>query len=107
MHYLPPLRRAFTVTFQSDGSYSWGGYWGKQQPISISESLGWRDGRLLSGPELSQPAAWLKAHHIVMWQTYQPASRYHPFQLIEFGWLLAASALLIAAAVFLIQRRPA
>ena len=46
-------------------------------------------------------------HHIVMWITYQPASRYHTFQAIELGWLLAASALLVAAAIFVIQRRPA
>jgi hypothetical protein len=104
---LAPLHRAFTVTFHSDRSYSWGGYWGQQQPVDISDSLGYRDGRLLSGREFSHPAAWLRLHHIVMWETYEPASRYHTFQLIELGWLIAASALLIAAAVYLIRRRPA
>jgi hypothetical protein len=108
MHYLTPLRRSFAVTIHSAQSYNWGGYRGHQQPVDISiPSLGWRDGRLLSPPELAQPAAWLRAHHIVTWVTYQPASRYHTFQLIELGWLAAASALLIAAAVFLIRRRPA
>jgi hypothetical protein len=46
-------------------------------------------------------------HHIVMWISYQPARRYHTFRLIELGWLLLASALLVAAAIFLVRRRPA
>ncbi|HUB42769.1 MAG TPA: hypothetical protein VMA72_28280 [Streptosporangiaceae bacterium] len=49
----------------------------------------------------------MRLHHIVMWITYQPASRYHIFQAIELGWLLAAAALLVAAAIFVIGRRPA
>jgi hypothetical protein len=73
----------------------------------MSEALGRPDGRLLSYSEQLRPAAWLRSHHIVMWITYQPASRYHTFQLIELGWLLAASALLVAAAIFLTRRRPA
>ena len=36
---------------------------------------------------------------------YQPASRFWPFQGIEAGWLLALSALLIAATVWLVRRR--
>jgi hypothetical protein len=42
-----------------------------------------------------------------MWTSYQPASRFWPFQLIEGGWLLALSALLIATTVWLVQRRAA
>jgi hypothetical protein len=38
---------------------------------------------------------------------YQPAARYWPFQLIEGGWLLALSLLLIAATVWLVRRRAA
>jgi hypothetical protein len=42
-----------------------------------------------------------------MWTSYQPASRFWPFQWIEGGWLLALSVLLIVAAVWLVQRRAA
>ena len=42
-----------------------------------------------------------------MWTSYQPASRFWPFQLIEGGWLLASSALLIATTVWLVHRRAA
>jgi hypothetical protein len=49
----------------------------------------------------------LAGHHWLQWWSYQPASRWWEFQLIEGGWLLAASVLLIAATVLLIRRRPA
>jgi hypothetical protein len=52
-------------------------------------------------------AVRFQQHHIVMSITYQPAGRYHTFQAIELGWLLVASALLVAGAIFLIGRRPA
>jgi hypothetical protein len=46
------------------------------------------------------------AHHGYTHRTiYQPASRFWPFQLIEGGWLLAFSLLLIAATVWLVRRR--
>jgi hypothetical protein len=38
---------------------------------------------------------------------YQPDTRYWPFQLIEGGWLLVLSLLLIAATVWLVRRRAA
>ena len=39
--------------------------------------------------------------------SYQPASRFWPFQWIEGGWLLALSLLLMAATVWLVRRRAA
>jgi ABC-2 family transporter len=42
-----------------------------------------------------------------MWTSYQPASRFWPFQWIEGGWLLALSVLLIAATIWLVHRRAA
>ena len=50
--------------------------------------------------------AWLSTA-TRMWTSYQPASRFWPFQWIEGGWLLALSALLIAATVWLVQHRAA
>ena len=50
---------------------------------------------------------WLTSHGYTMWQSVQPDSRFWQFQLIEGGWLLAVSALLIAGAVWLIRRRGA
>ena len=42
-------------------------------------------------------AQCLAQHGYTQWTSYQPASRFWPFQWIEGGWLLALSALLIAA----------
>ena len=39
--------------------------------------------------------------------TYQPASRFGLFQVIEFGWLIVLAAILIAATAVLIRRRAA
>jgi hypothetical protein len=50
---------------------------------------------------------YLTAHHYTQWSTYQPESRFWHFQLIEGGWLLALSLLLIAATIWLVRRRAA
>ncbi|HUC24543.1 MAG TPA: hypothetical protein VMA73_17685 [Streptosporangiaceae bacterium] len=107
MHYLAPLHRAVALQFQSAGSYGYSLSWGRQQPVIMSRALGWPDGRLLSDADRLRSAGWMRLHHILMWITYQPGSRHHIFQAIELGWLLAASALLVAAAILVTRRRPA
>ena len=47
----------------------------------------------------------LSQHGYTQWTSYQPGSRFWPFQWIEGGWLLALSVLLIAATVWLVRRR--
>ena len=49
----------------------------------------------------------LSQHGYTQWTAYQPATRFWPFQWIEAGWLVALSALLIAATVWLVRRRAA
>ena len=51
------------------------------------------------------PAQCLAQHGYTCWTSYQPGSRFWPFQWIEGGWLLALSVLLIAATVWLVRRR--
>jgi len=63
------------------------GPFGKSKPVSIAECL--------------------TPHGYTQWTSYQPASRFWPFQWIEGGWLLALSVLLIAATVWLVRRRAA
>jgi ABC-type transport system involved in multi-copper enzyme maturation permease subunit len=50
---------------------------------------------------------YLTQHGYTYWTSYQPGSRFWPFQWIEGGWLLALSVLLIAATVWLVRRRAA
>jgi hypothetical protein len=52
-------------------------------------------------------AQCLSQHGYTQWTSYQPASRFWPFQWIEGSWLLALSVLLIAATVWLVRRRAA
>jgi hypothetical protein len=63
-------------------------------PLSIQNS-----------PQPNAYPDWLTQHHYTQWWSYQPLSRYGHFQLIEGGWLLALSVLLIAATVWMIRRR--
>jgi hypothetical protein len=46
-------------------------------------------------------------HGYTLLTSYQPASRFWPFQWIEGGWLLALAVLLIATTVWLVRRRAA
>ncbi len=48
--------------------------------------------------------AYLSARHYTQLWAYQPVSRYWHFQLIEGGWLLALSVILIAATIWLVRR---
>ena len=57
------------------------------------------------GPSSGNPLQCLLQHGFTFWTSYQPASRFWPFQWIEGGWLLALSVLLIAATVWLVHRR--
>jgi hypothetical protein len=57
-------------------------------------------------PKALTLAQCLGQHGYTQWTSYQPASRFWPFQWIEGGWLLALSVLLIAATVWLVRRRP-
>jgi hypothetical protein len=58
-----------------------------------------------AGPSSGNPLQCLVQHGFTFWTSYQPASRFWPFQWIEGSWLLALSVLLIAATVWLVRRR--
>ena len=55
--------------------------------------------------QLRRPVQYLIHHGYAQLTTYQPASRFWPFQWIEGGWLLALSLLLMAATVWRVRRR--
>ncbi len=106
--YLPPLhQRAVDVTIGAGGGYGYGvplRSGGGPGSEIISSALGWPDGRLLTSAQLHHPATWFRAHHIQVWLTYQPGSRFFLFECIEFGWLIGLSAILIGLTVLLIRR---
>jgi hypothetical protein len=62
------------------------------------------------GPLNSSPGAGpqcLPQHGITQWWSYQPPTRYWPFQGIEGGALLALAVLLIVATIWLVHRKAA
>lgn len=111
--YLPPLHRTWPVTFSANGAnggYSFGyglnSLGGRPGPDVLSQELTWPNGRPLP-PYSVHPGSWYRLHHIQMWLTYQPATRYGLFRYIEFGWLIALSVVLVAATALIIRRRSA
>ena len=53
------------------------------------------------------PVGYIVQHGYQYWVSYQPGSRFWPFQWIEGGYLLGLSALLIAATIWLVRHRAA
>ena len=51
------------------------------------------------------PMQYLSHHGFALLSTYQPASRFWPFQWIEGGWLLVVALALMGVTVWLVQRR--
>jgi hypothetical protein len=114
-HYLAPL--ATTALDLPGTSTAWiiGTWWTKggrfafagSPPVAILDqfcSSGPGSGGKDGGPSF---VPCLAPHGYTQWTSYQPASRFWPFQWIEGGWLLVLSAVLIAATVWLVHRRAA
>jgi ABC-type transport system involved in multi-copper enzyme maturation permease subunit len=119
--YLRPHYQAPIVTSTGNGpsaspgttpwmvSSWWTGPGGK--PVSFSTVLqlaqdppaGWRHVNLGNGTIFQG----LLQHGYAQWTSYQPASRFWTFQLIEGGWLVVLSVLLIGTTIWLIRRRAA
>jgi hypothetical protein len=112
-HYITPL----LVKNGSPPSSAWiisQQWYGKNgQPVpgtTLAQALQQGAPQLAGGgkggiPESPFVNQWLVQHGFTLWTTYQPGSRFWPFQWIEGGWLLGLSALLIAAAIWLVRRR--
>ena len=116
-HYLAPLITHHPAVDLPGSAWiisQW--YTGRNgKPLSqaaISQILqGYHPATRQIGPTTSQttvnPVGYLAQHGYTNWLSYQPASRFWPFQWIEGGWLLALSLLLIAATIWLVRRRAA
>jgi uncharacterized protein YneF (UPF0154 family) len=74
-------------------------------PAMLPKNVNNNDIKFYKGTANSQVLNYLTQHGYTQWTSYQPGSRFWPFQWIDGGWLLALSVLLIAAAVWLVGRR--
>jgi hypothetical protein len=111
-HYLTPL----VTTSPNLPGTAWviGQWWTKggrfvfsSPPISLLNQFCSAPPTGPGKPSFGTFAQCLAPHGYAQWTSYQPASRFWPFQWIEGGWLLALSVLLIAATTWLVRRRAA
>jgi hypothetical protein len=107
-HYLPPLVMA-GVSGPGPADWTLGSWFTGRGGQAVS---GWTADNACPGPGPygSTPGAGpncLSQHGITQWWSYQPPSRYWPFQEIEGGALLLLAVLLIAATIWLVRRRAA
>jgi ABC-type transport system involved in multi-copper enzyme maturation permease subunit len=117
-HYLTPL---LTTNLTVPGSAWILGQWWTKGGVTLSQSTMQQVilpvfGRLMPAvpedqihlyklPTLLNTEHYLTQHGYTYWTSYQPGSRFWPFQWIEGGWLLTLSVLLIAATIWLVRRR--
>jgi len=112
-HYLAPLTGTGLITSTSGTGQgaSWllsqwwiqpGGLPASQSEIATLSSQLRQAGGLPTAQAVQQ---WFAEQGYIKYFTYQPASRFWSFQLIEGGWLLLASLLLGAGTVWLIRHR--
>jgi uncharacterized protein YneF (UPF0154 family) len=74
-------------------------------PVILPKNVNENDIKFYKGTANSQVLNYLTRHGYTQWTSYQPGSRFWPFQWIEGGWLFALAVLLIAATVWLVGRR--
>jgi uncharacterized protein YneF (UPF0154 family) len=74
-------------------------------PAILPKNVNSNDIKFYKGSANSQALNYLLHHGYTQWTSYQPGSRFWPFQWIEGGWLLTLSVLLITATVWLVGRR--
>ncbi|MGH3497322.1 MAG: ABC transporter permease subunit [Nocardioidaceae bacterium] len=117
-HYQAPLVTSHLQLAASDLSVQ---QWWTKSDVGVSEtqinqvlqSLGVQSinggGNFQAGPGSStiDPVQYLLQHGYTQWTSYQPDSRYWPFQWMEFGWLAVLSLVVLATTLWLVRRRSA
>ncbi|HEV3268158.1 MAG TPA: hypothetical protein VGZ68_07130 [Acidimicrobiales bacterium] len=110
-HYLAPLvtRKLNVTALDWTLNQRWTTRGGRSVSQSvISQVLQAGDPQLAGKGGVPQSLSvwrYLVGHGYTQWTTYQPTSRFWPFQLIEGSWLLALSVILIAVTVWLVRGR--
>jgi hypothetical protein len=113
-HYLAPLVTTDPSMWVSSGSawvtsQRWTTKGGRPVSPSVLSQVLERAPQQLVGkggvPKAMGSVQYLAQHGYTVLTTYQPASRFWPFQFIEAGGLVTLSVLLIAATVRLVRRR--
>lgn len=118
LHYLAPL--ATSSLDHVVGSQPLSQWWEKGGSVATTGQLnsvlqaagldqiqGGNGSSVASPGQGTDPTSYLLQHGYTLWTSYQPAGRYWTFQWIEFGWLTALAALLLATTLLLLRHRDA
>jgi len=107
-HYLPPL---VMVSANGPAQSAWtlgSWYTGRGGQVVSAETVNMAcPGPGPYGSTPGAPAQCMPKHGYTQLWSYQPASRYWPFQGLESGGLLLLAILLVAATIWLVHRRAA
>ena len=108
-HYQAPLRTTGNPPADAWvlGSYATGPNGQVLSQSALNQLFQQAPASVQNSPNPNALSSWLATQHYTQWTSFEPASRFWHFQLIEGGWLLALSVLLIAAAIGLVRRRAA
>lgn len=115
-NYLTPLT---TTSLQQSARDLWLSQWWTKDGVRVSDAdisriLQGTGFQAVSGNKVTvrpgesgsiDPVQYLLQHGYTQVTSFQPDSRYWPFQWIEFGWLAALSLLLILGVLWLLRRR--
>jgi hypothetical protein len=101
-HYMAPLTAPVSMTAKFSTEWTLSQWWVDPRGHRLS---GAAYNALVRSLHTSDPQSWLSSHHYVLWETFQPASRFWPFQIIEAAGLCGLAVVLAAATVWWVRRR--
>jgi ABC-type transport system involved in multi-copper enzyme maturation permease subunit len=102
-HFATPLTGPVDMTAKFSGSeWTLSQWWLDPHGHRLGQSA---YNSLVGGLNTNDPQSWLVSHHYVLWESYQPASRFWSFQLIEASGMVVLALLLAGATVWWVRRR--
>lgn len=101
-HYEAPLTAPVSMTSKFSTDWTLSQWWVDPHGHRLG---GAAYNALVRSLPTSDPQSSLAAHHYVLWETFQPASRFWDFQAIEASGLVVLSLALATATVWWVRRR--
>ncbi len=101
-HFEAPLTGRVNMDAKFGTEWTLSQWWVTPQGHRLSDAA---YNALVRSLPTSDPQSWLTSHHYVLWETFQPASRFWTFQIIEASGLCVLALTLAAATVWWVRKR--